>query len=278
MRFLQFLLSLLFTATLASGELHSDKLRLATFNIRMGGVDQGDRAWPERKELVAETIRKMNPDLLGMQEAFDYQIKDLLKSLPDYTSIGVGRDDGKNAGEFSPILYRKKQFELLDSGTFWLSDTPQVPGSITWGNNCTRVCTWAKMKRKSTGKELVLFNTHWDHRGQESRVKSADLMLKWVKKHPESQVIMMGDFNATETNPAIHKLTTAGFTNCFLSLHQAEKNRGTHHPWTGKGSAAGTIDHIFVSPKPTIQKSWIERHHKGTQWPSDHFPVSAVIH
>lgn len=270
---MRFLLSLLFTATLASAQ-----LRLATFNIRMGGADQGDRAWPSRKELVAETIQKMNPDLLGLQEAFRYQINDLQKSLPDYAWLGVGRDDGKNAGEFSPIFYHKEKFEILESGTFWLSDTPEVPRSITWGNTCTRVCTWAKMKRKSSGKELVLFNTHWDHRGQESRVKSADLILKWVKKHPESKVILMGDFNATETNPAIMKLTTAGFTNCYLSLHQAEKNRGTHHPWTGKGSSAGTIDHIFVSPQPTIQEAWIERHHNGSQWPSDHFPVSAVIH
>lgn len=269
---MRFLPLLLFTATLASAE-----LRLATFNIRMGGADQGDRAWPERKELVAETIRKINPELLGIQEAFNYQIKDLLKALPDYTSIGVGRDDGKDGGEFSPIFYRKTDFEVLDSGTFWLSETPQKPGSMSWQTACTRVCTWAKLKRKSTDDHLVLFNTHWDHRSQEARINSADLMLKWVNKYPESQVILMGDFNATETNPAILKLTAAGFTNCYLSLHQAEEHRGTHHPWNGKGSPAGTIDHIFVSPKPKIQKAWIERHHNGPQWPSDHFPVTAVI-
>ena len=267
-----FLLLLLFTASCATAE-----LRLATFNIRMGGADQGDRAWPNRKGLVAETIQKMNPDLLGLQEAFRYQIDDLQKSLPDYTWLGVGRDDGKNAGEFSPIFYRKELFNVLRSGTFWLSDTPNTPGSMTWGNACTRICTWATMKRKSNGDQIVIFNTHWDHRGQKSRVLSADLMLKQIQKHAERNIILMGDFNATETNPALQKITSSGFQNCFLSRHLHGDNRGTFHPWNGRAQPKKTIDHIFIRPKAEIQKAWIERHHEGRQWPSDHFPVVAVI-
>ena len=271
---MRFLLILVFTC-LAQGD-----LRLATFNIRFAGGDKGKNAWENRRELVAETIVKMNPDVLGVQEALHRQITDLEKELPDYAWVGVGRDDGQKAGEYSPLFYLKEKFELLTQGTFWLSETPQIPGSMSWETACTRVCTWARLKKKSNGKIITVFNTHWDHRSQKARENSAKAILSHLKKPDLGQVILMGDFNATETNPAIKTLTDFGLTNSFLSLHHASENRNTFHPWNGKTAGRRTIDHIFVSGTPRITKSWIEHHHrKGepSQWPSDHFPVVTVI-
>jgi endonuclease/exonuclease/phosphatase family metal-dependent hydrolase len=148
---------------------------------------------------------------------------------------------------------------------------------MTWDNVCERVCTWAILKRKKDEKIITVFNTHWDHRGQESRIKSVDLILERLKPHLETQVILMGDFNATETNPALKKLTAAKWTNAFLSQYEEGTNRGTFHSWNGKSSATGTIDHIFLLGDAKVKKAWIERHHSGTQWPSDHFPVAAIL-
>ncbi|MEJ6829035.1 MAG: endonuclease/exonuclease/phosphatase family protein [Akkermansiaceae bacterium] len=264
-------LLLLFLTTLAA----TADLRLATFNIRYAGGDKGERSWENRRELVAATIKKMDPDVLGIQEALWSQVTFLEKQFPGYQRVGVGRKDGKKAGEFSPIFFRKEHFELEDSGTFWLSDTPEVAGSITWDNVCERICTWAKLKRKSDQKTITILNTHWDHRGQKSRERSAKLIFAYFKAKPN--LILMGDFNATETNPALKKLKGAGYTNAFLSLHQASQDRGTFHPWNGKGKPTGTIDHIFYQGDFSVKKSWIERHHEGTKWPSDHFPVAAIL-
>ena len=253
----------------------SAELRLATFNIRYAGGDKGERSWENRKELVASTIQKMNPDVLGLQEALDRQVTFLEEKFPDYKRVGVGRKDGKKAGEYSPIFFRKEKFELLESGTFWLSDTPEVAGSITWDNVCERICTWAKLRRKSDQKIITILNTHWDHRGQKSRERSAEQIFARYKG--KSDLILMGDFNATETNPALKKLQSAGYTNALLSLHQASTDRGTFHPWNGKAKPHRTIDHIFYQGNFSVKKAWIERHHEGTMWPSDHFPVAAIL-
>ena len=266
------LLLLFLTTALAAADLH-----LATFNIRYAGGDKGERSWGNRRELVAATIQKMDPQIIGLQEALWEQIAFLEKALPNYNRVGVGRADGKKKGEFSPIFYRKDQFEALKHGTFWLSDTPEVAGSMTWDNVCERVCTWAILKRKKDEKIITVFNTHWDHRGQDARITSLDLSLERLNPHLETQVSLMGDFNATETNPALKKLTAAKWTNAFLSQYEEGTNRGTFHSWNGKSSATGTIDHIFLLGDAKVKKAWIERHHSGTQWPSDHFPVAAIL-
>ncbi|MGJ8696641.1 MAG: endonuclease/exonuclease/phosphatase family protein [Verrucomicrobiaceae bacterium] len=251
---------------------------ICTFNIRFAAKSDKDlRAWTARRNLVAATIKDLNPDILGLQEVLASQLNDLTTALPHYAPLGVGREDGKTKGEFSPILYRKDTYTLIDHGTFWLSDTPDVPGSMTWDNVCERICTWANLKRKSDGKLFAVYNTHWDHRGQQSRLKSADLILSRLKKSPDSQLILMGDFNATETNPALQKLTAHGLTNAYLSLHLDNQNRNTFHPWNGHTKGQGTIDHIFLSGSPTIKKSWIDHTQMKTMWPSDHFPVATIL-
>lgn len=266
------LLVLLALTCFAHGE-----LRLATFNIRFSGGDRGKNSWENRRELVSETITKINPDLLGLQEALHRQITDLEKKHPGYAWVGVGRDDGKKAGEFSPLFYRKKKFEVLAQGTFWLSDTPDIPGSRSWESACTRVCTWAKLKQKSNGKIITVFNTHWDHRSQQAREESAKTILPHLKKPGLGQVILMGDFNATETNPALQTLTESSLINAYLSLYHADENRNTFHHWNGKTAGQRTIDHIFLTGTPQIKKAWIERHHRGDRWPSDHLPVVVIL-
>ncbi len=147
-------------------------LRVMTFNIRYGTAEDGENAWPKRREAVVETIRRFDPDVLGLQEALAFQLDELQQTLPGYKIVGVGRDDGKRQGEYAPLLLRDKRLAVESSGTVWLSDTPQQPGSITWEAQLPRVYTWASVKDRATGRGFHLVNTHWDHQSQVSRKRA----------------------------------------------------------------------------------------------------------
>lgn len=273
------LLLALLTATLSAGE-----LRVATFNIRYAAKgDKEERSWASRRDLVVETIRGMNPDFLGIQEALDSQVDFLAKALPNYSYIGVGRDDGRNRGEYSALFYRKDRFQLdtRQTGTFWLSSTPDKPGSVTWGNAVTRVCTWGRFTDRSAEKSFFIYNTHWDHKGQTSREKSAQLIRERIdnRSRPQDAVVLMGDFNAVESSPELKILTEGpnGLINSFLKVNPDEKKKGTFNGWSPQATGGGMIDHILLSPDLTASESRIVRHHRGTQVPSDHFPVVTVL-
>jgi endonuclease/exonuclease/phosphatase family metal-dependent hydrolase len=126
-------------------------LNVMTFNIRYGTANDGANHWKNRKEMVCDVLRKYRSDLVGVQEALRFQLDYIREEVPGYALIGVGREDGKTKGEYSAILYRSKRLEVNESGTFWLSDTPEIPGSITWGNACTRICTWGRFVDRKTG-------------------------------------------------------------------------------------------------------------------------------
>ncbi|WP_411846892.1 endonuclease/exonuclease/phosphatase family protein [Roseibacillus persicicus] len=278
MKRLLVLLSLLLVSISAA------ELRVATFNIRYAARgDKGEKSWTSRRDLVVETIQQMNPDVLGIQEALDSQLRFLAKELPEYSFLGVGRDDGRKRGEYSAIFYRKKRLSLdaKQSGTFWLSDTPDEPGSVTWGNAVTRVCTWGKFTDRSNGKEIFVYNTHWDHRGQPSREKSAQLIREHFAGQRESDtpVVVMGDFNASETSAELKILTEGegGLSNSFLEVNPDEKERGTFNGWKTTGTGGAMIDHVLTSSELVISESQIVRHHRGTQVPSDHFPVLTIL-
>ncbi len=179
-------------------------LVVMTYNIRYGTANDGENSWANRKEMACDVLRRHNPDIVGLQEALRFQIDDIRAALPRYAEIGGGRDDGKTEGEYSAILYRKDRLDLDDSGTFWLSDTPETPGSITWGNACTRICTWGRFLRKDTRQAFYLFNTHLDHVSQYSRDRSAVLLAQRIRdrKHADP-VLVTGDFNAGEDNPVV---------------------------------------------------------------------------
>ena len=173
------------------------ELKLMTFNVRYENAgDVDSRSWAKRVVGAVRMIREEAPDVIGVQEALHGQAADLWASLPDYEFFGTGRDDGKREGEYSGIFYRRDRFEadVSDSGTFWLSDTPEKPGSRTWGNTIPRVAAWIKLTDRSTGRAFYFFNTHWDHRDQPSREKAALLIARRIdaRKSPELPVILLG--------------------------------------------------------------------------------------
>jgi endonuclease/exonuclease/phosphatase family metal-dependent hydrolase len=264
-------------------------LKVMSFNIRYGNAADGPNHWNNRKTMVADTIRTFGPDLFGMQEALDFQIDFLLGSLPGYTVIGVGRDDGKRKGEHSCIFYRTDRFEASESGTFWFSDTPEVPGSKSWGNSITRICTWARLVDRKSGKGIYYFNLHLDHISQPSRQKSAILLAQRMadRSHRDEPCILSGDFNVGESNPVIAYLTGKApletsaksplpLADSFRKVHPDEKQVCTFNEF--KGVLDGDkIDYIFISPGLEALSAEIIRTSAQGRYPSDHFPITAEL-
>lgn len=267
-------------------------LVVMTYNIRYGTANDGDNRWANRKEIAIDVLRRHSPDVVGLQEALRFQIDDMRAALPQYAEIGGGRDDGKTQGEYSAILYRKDLLDLDDSGTFWLSDTPETPGSITWGNACTRICTWGRFLRKDTGRAFYLFNTHLDHVSQFSRDRSAVLLAQRIRdrKHPDP-ILVTGDFNAGEDNPVVRYFkgeqelpaassdlakTPIVLVDTFRVLHPDAKEVGTFHSFKG-GVTNSKIDYILAQPETKVLRAEILHDNQDNRYPSDHFPVIATI-
>jgi endonuclease/exonuclease/phosphatase family metal-dependent hydrolase len=294
-------LVLLFTLTLnwqalaaAAGERPQVKadLLVMSFNIRYAAANDGENNWDKRKDLACDVVRWHKPDLVGLQEALRSQIDDIRAALPEYGETGVAREDGQTKGEYSAILYRQDRFAVDDSGTFWLSDTPEVPGSITWGNACTRVCTWARLLPKSSGKPFYMFNTHLDHISQLSREKGIALIMSRLssRKHPDP-VVLTGDFNSGENNAVVRYLkgerqlevvgnglskNPAPLVDTFRLLHKDAADVGTAHSFKG-GRAGNKIDYIFVQSGAEVLRAEILHDNKDNRYPSDHYPITAAI-
>jgi len=244
-----------------------------TFNIRLGIVDDGINNWNNRKPMVAEVISEYFPDILCLQEAFKFQIDEIISSHPNYALIGVGRDDGIDKGEYSCILYSRDRFIVDSTGNFWLSDTPETPGSMTWGNHFPRICTWAKFFDKFNNKEFFVFNTHLDHEIQLARENGVKLILERMRKiAPTSTIILTGDFNSDERNPAVQLVLNNNFTDSFRSLYKLSDREGTFNDFKGIDNEE-RIDFIFVNKFFTPIKSEIIRYNRNGLYPSDHFPV-----
>jgi len=269
-------------------------LTLATFNIRYENPAEKDwRAWPNRIGRVVRSIRGIDPDVFGIQESLHGQSADLWASLPDYDFHGIGRDDGKRMGEYSAILFRRDRFERSAGGTFWLSDFPDQAGSKTWGNGYPRVATWVRLIDRASGKGFYVFNTHWDHQNQRSREKAAPLLSSRIdtREHPGEPVVLLGDFNATEGNPAVDYFTgkpvsLAGssaprwqnpLVDTYQALHAGVKNRRTLHFWEGHRTGWAKVDHILVSRGAAIEAADIRIEKSREEQPSDHFPVWAKV-
>lgn len=268
-------------------------LGLMSFNIRYENPeDLHSRSWRQRVAGSVRMIRREKPDIIGVQEALHGQIADLRASLPGYGFHGVGRDDGARAGEYSGIFYRNDRFrpDPGDHGTFWLSDTPETPGSRTWGNEIPRVAAWIRLVDLATMRGFYVFNTHWDHRSQPSRERAALLMASRIdgRLHPDEPVALIGDFNAIESNPGMAYLAGSrstvagreetwpnGLVDVYQRLRPGEKNRRTLHFWTGSREGGVKVDHILVSRGAAIEAADIV----STDRPdvSDHFPVTARV-
>ncbi len=252
-------------------------LNVMTFNIRYGTADDGSNSWQHRKNMVFEVIRNFNPDFVGLQEALEFQIKEIIDQQPDYTFIGVGRDDGKTEGEYSAILYAKDRFILDTTETFWFSETPNIPSSKNWGNNITRICTWGKFFDKFTGKQLYVLNVHFDHESVPSRIKSAQAVINKINSLNKAlPIILTGDFNTDETEETISVIKKNGLMDSYYLVNKKTTTDGTFNSFLGEDTG-NKIDYIFINDKFKVVKSVIDKTNVNGKYPSDHFPVKAVL-
>ena len=256
-------------------------VRVLSFNIRYGTARDGNHVWPNRREFVAATIRDHAPHILGIQEALRFQLDELGAALQGYREFGVGRDDGRTAGEYAALLIDTLRFQVLSNGHFWFSDTPDVPGSKHWGNNVTRICTWTRLYDRATRDTLRAYNVHWDHESQPSRERSAQLLLQRIAADGAlgDRILVLGDFNSDENNPAFRALTGSSsvvLRDTYRALHPGATNVGTFNSFRGD-STQGKIDAILIGPGWTVLDASIDRRRWGELWASDHFAVAATL-
>jgi endonuclease/exonuclease/phosphatase family metal-dependent hydrolase len=253
-------------------------LRVMTFNIRYGTAKDGDNHWDLRKDFLVDVIRAEAPDVLGVQEALHAQIEYILQAIPGYAMVGVGRDDGVRAGEYSAILYRTAALTAVRSDTFWFSETPGRVASTSWGNTITRICTWAQFTTPA-GRPFYVFNVHLDHQSQPSRERSAALLrARLDARDPAAPAIVTGDFNAGEKNAAVTAML-AGDTlrDTFRVKHAAASPVGTFTGFKFGQTGGEKIDYVFATREWDVVDASIVRTARAEKYPSDHFPVTAVL-
>ncbi|MFV0606505.1 MAG: endonuclease/exonuclease/phosphatase family protein [Niabella sp.] len=229
---------------------NAQKLRVATYNVRfenIGDVKKGN-GWEQRCPIISQLIRFHDFDIFGAQEVRYKQLNDLLERLDGYSFVGVGRTDGKTGGEYSPIFYKPQLFELLDSGTFWLSTTPHVP-SIGWDAALPRICSWGKFKIKGTAKVFWFFNLHMDHIGEQARLESTKLIISKINTMCVNEpVILTGDFNLNQNSEGyklIGNLTK--LHDSFAVSELCYALNGTTNAFNPNRKTDTRIDHIFLS-------------------------------
>lgn len=246
-----------------------------SFNIRFNNPNDGINAWPHRRDRVAELIgTRYRADLAGLQEALKDQIEDLELRLPDYGWLGVGREDGEEKGEFTPIFYRGDRFEPLEHGVFWLSETPEVPGSKSWDAAITRIVTWARFRDLLSGVEFYHFNTHFDHRGEKARQESARLLAQRMKKMAGARpVILTGDLNA-RPDGEVYRLLAAEWKDTRQAARQPpEGPDATFTDWISIGPPGSRIDYVFVSDGVEVLQHRVGVDRFEGRFVSDHLPV-----
>jgi len=260
-------------------------LSVMTFNIRYGTANDGVNHWTNRRQFLFDVVREAAPDVAGLQEALDAQIREIVAAIPGYGVVGVGRDDGKTKGEYAAILYRTSRFHVSDSGTFWFSDTPSVVASKSWGNTITRICTWARFVDRD-GSAFWHFNVHLDHQSQPSREKSTELLARRIaeRRNIDEPAIVTGDFNVGEANPAIATLVGPGaggraplLLDTYRVRFPQERVVGTFTGFVLNETGGDKIDYILVPPGTDVLDAAINRIARDGRYPSDHFPVTARI-
>jgi len=253
-------------------------IRVASYNLRMDTPRDSLNAWPHRKENVKALIQYHDFDIIGTQEGFIHQLKDILE-IPEYAYFGAGRDDGKQAGEHSAILYKKARFEIIDSGNFWLSETPEKPGLGWDATCCNRICSWAKFLDKAARREFYVFNVHFDHQGVIARQESGKLMVSKIKEiAKDAPVICTGDFNSTPETEQIKGMSALLNDAYAITALAPYGPVGTTNSFRFTAPMKHRIDYVFVSKHFGVSKYAVLTDAKNQRYPSDHLPVVADVH
>jgi endonuclease/exonuclease/phosphatase family metal-dependent hydrolase len=252
-------------------------IKVMTYNIRLDVASDGVNRWSNRTEKLPALIQNHDPDLVGLQEAMHHQLMTILEKLPQYGSLGVGRDDGKEKGEYSAILYRKSRFDVISQKTSWLSETPDIPGSKSWDAAITRVVTRGRLTDKLNGKQILCFNTHFDHIGKEARRNSSGIIVELVKAERgdnQTPVIVSGDFNSEPKEDAYQSMSGSKVVS---DARPANSTEGTFCTFEVNGPPCRLIDYLFYSAPLKVKEYRVIRDNDGTYYPSDHLPVMATF-
>ena len=255
----------------------SDPIKIISYNIRYNNPNDGKDIWENRRETITDFIEKEAPDFLGLQEVNFPQIQYLNSNLINYSFIGVGRDDGKTRGEFSPIYFNESKYNLLLSNTFWLSKTPENI-SVGWDAAMERICTYGLFKQKNDGSKVWVFNTHFDHIGNVAREKSVDLILSKIKDltKDKDQIIITGDFNLSDDSVPIKKLQNF-YNDVNIKMDNKSKFYGTFNNFKIDNNYNNRIDYIFYKNFDLIKSSHLHIKTDQGRWASDHHPVIAIL-
>ncbi|MEM1246493.1 MAG: endonuclease/exonuclease/phosphatase family protein [Acidobacteriota bacterium] len=251
--------------------------------MRYGLADDGPNSWPQRRQLVFDLIERGRYDFIGLQEALPFQIEEILEAVAGYDVYYRTREIDPSEGEACAVLYRSDRWALdeAESGTLWLSETPETAGSQSWDSSLPRIATWVSVEERSAGRRWHVVNTHFDHRGEGARIESAGIVRELAKSLAASTpVVVLGDFNAAESSaPMLELLRAEGdFTleDSFRKLHPGARDVGTFNSWTGE-TAGDKIDAVLVGPGIDVLEAEILRDHEDGRYPSDHYPVRARV-
>lgn len=245
-----------------------------TFNLRYDNPGDSGNLWRDRAPVAAALIRFHDFDIIGTQEGLKNQLDDLQGNLPGFSYYGVGRDDGRSKGEHSAIFYRTASFTVLDSGSFWLSSTPEKPGA-GWDARLNRICSWLKLRTKKGAKTFYIFNVHYDHQGVEARKESSKLILQKIKQIAGKQpVIFTGDFNGGHDAEWYLTIKNSGIIKDAYTLAiDPYINNGTFNSFRINNPSNEIIDHIFISDQFKVEKYGVLTDTYHGKFPSDHYPV-----
>ncbi len=259
------------------------QIKSITFNIRYGLADDGDNSWIHRNHLVFRFINDEDADFVGLQEALLFQIDEILENCPQYEFVGRTREIHEKEGEATPILYQPDRWELLDHNTLWLSETPDVPGSGSWNTALPRIFTWARFKNKKDEKEILIYNTHYDHISARARFNSSKTIISFMEEnHKNEDIILLGDFNALETDDPVKYIAANerfSLTDAYRHLHPSVHSKdATFYGWQEHVPGSGKrIDYIFFRGNLYPFRVYVGDYNDNGRYPSDHMPVVAVF-
>jgi endonuclease/exonuclease/phosphatase family metal-dependent hydrolase len=245
-------------------------LSVMSFNLRYDTSEDGKNQWSNRKEACISMLKKTKPSILGIQEGLHHQVTYLDENLPDYNYIGVGRDYGDEAGEYNAVYYLKSKFELLESNTFWLSETPDEP-SKGWDGDCKRIVTWAKLKDKDTEKEIYIFNTHLDHVGEKAQKEGVKLLVKKIDEIVDEKrpIFITGDFNILSRDEALDPILGRYYS--ARRFAQYTDNIDSFN-FFGNWPLSWNLDYIFYTQADALAFRTVAEDF-GVPYISDHYPI-----